>query len=503
MTGLALLLEQLPALQVVLPLLAAPVCVLLRRPNLVWALSCLTSLGCLGIALTLARQIYPHGVISYAMGGWAPPFGIEYRLDELSVFMLVVVSLAASLVLIGARQSIQREIPADRIHLLYAAVLLMLTGSLGIISTGDAFNLFVFLEIASLSTYALVAMGRQRRALVAAFQYLVLGTIGGTFILIGVGLLYMMTGTLNMQDMAERLPPVLHTTTALAALAFLVIGAALKLALLPLHIWLPNAYTFAPSMISALLAAISTKVAAYVLIRFVYGIYDLRWSGLNLPLNDVLALLAVAAMLFASYVAVRQQEVKRLLAWSSLAQIGYIVLGLSLATSAGLAASTLHILNHAVIKAGLFVAVAAVLFRQGGSTLQLADLAGLSRGMPWTTAAIIAGGLGLIGVPLTAGFVSKWALLQALIESGTWLYVAALLASSLLAVIYVWRIIEACTASTGDRDIQRREAPLGLQLSIWALVAMNLYLGINSSPGMRLATEASGRLLAPTAGVPL
>lgn len=500
MSDTSALISQLPALQVVLPLLAAPVCILIGRPVLAWALATLLSICSLGIALKLMFQVWQGGVISYTMGGWPPPFGIEYRLDELSVFVLALVSLAAVFTTIGGRRSIENEIPKDRIHLFYGTFLLALTGLLGIVSTGDAFNLFVFLEIASLSTYALVAMGRDRRALLAAFQYLILGTIGGTFILIGVGLLYMMTGTLNMQDIATRLPGVINTTTSLAALAFLVIGAGLKLALLPLHMWLPNAYTYAPSMMSAFLAATSTKVAAYVLIRFVYGVYNIRWSIIDFPLNDVLGLLAVSAMLFASYVAVRQQEIKRLLAWSSLAQIGYIVLGMSLATAAGLSAGILHILNHALIKSGLFMAVAAVLFQQGGNTLLLKDLAGLSRRMPWTTAAIVAGGLGLIGVPMTAGFVSKWALLQALIESDAWIYVAALLVSSLLAVVYVWRIVEATIREPAEASPGTAEVPLSMQLSIWALVAASLFLGLNSYPSMSLATRAAERLLGMVTG---
>ena len=188
----------LPALQVVIPLIAAPVCLLLRHSGLVWGFALLVSWSTLGIAAALLDQVLASGTISYAMGNWAAPWGIEYRVDTLSAFVAGI----GAVVMPFARTSVRREIPADRISLFYTAYLLCLAGLLGITITGDAFNLFVFLEISSLSSYILISLGKDRRALTAAYRYLVMGTIGATFILIGVGLLYMMTGTLNMADLA-------------------------------------------------------------------------------------------------------------------------------------------------------------------------------------------------------------------------------------------------------------------------------------------------------------
>src|SRR3970282_338557 len=187
------------------------------------------------------------GAVSYHLGSCPPPWGIEYRVDALSAFVLVLVSGIGVVTALYAWRSIAAELPRDQLYLFYALYCLCLSGLLGMTATGDAFNLFVFMEIASLSSYVLIALGRDRRALLAAYQYLILGTIGATFYVIGVGLLYLMTGTLNIADMAERLAPVDHARPVLAGLAFVTVGVSLKLALFPLHFWLPNAYAHAPS----------------------------------------------------------------------------------------------------------------------------------------------------------------------------------------------------------------------------------------------------------------
>ena len=490
----SVLLPNLPALQVVLPLLAAPLIVLLRRPTSAWLLATITSWGCFAIAVLLTQQVLLSGPLSYAMGGWAAPVGIEYRLDELTALLLLIISGSASIVIPWSRHSVQAEIPADRIHLFYSLLMLCLTGMLGIVSTGDAFNVFVFLEISSLSGYALVAMGTERRALMAAFQYLIMGTIGGTFILIAVGLMYMMTGTLNMADMAERLPAVSNTRPIQAALAFLVIGASLKLALVPLHLWLPNAYASAPSVVSALLAGTSTKVAAYVLIRFLYTIFGGQWSLGSFELDTVLMFLAATAMLAASAAAIMQTDVKRLLAWSSIAQIGYIVLGIALLTTEGLAAGILHLLNHAVIKTCLFLAVGAVALRCGG--VSLTHMAGLGRRMPFTMAALVVAGLGLIGVPMTAGFVSKWALLNALMQAEYWYLAVVMLVSSLLAVAYVWRMVEIIyfkPATEATKDVS--EAPASMVILTWLLAGLTIVFGLQGTALLGYCSTAAARLM--------
>ncbi len=489
-----MIVPHLPALQVVLPLIAAPICVLLGNARLAWGLAVAVSWAALAISIALLVQTLEGGDISYLLGSWPAPWGIEYRIDVLNSLVLLLVSGTAAVVLPFARRSAAIEIAPHQQHYFYCMMLLCLAGLLGIAITGDAFNVFVFLEISSLSTYALVAMGRNRKALTAAFQYLVMGTIGATFYLIGVGLLYMMTGTLNMADLSVRLEPLHQTRPVLAAYAFIVVGMALKLALFPLHLWLPNAYTYAPSVVSAFLAATATKVAIYVLLRFTFTIFGADFAFGVQPMSLMLFVPALLAIFAGSLVAIFQENTKRLLAYSSVAQIGYIVLAIALATAAGLEAGLVHLFNHALMKGALFLALGCVFYRIG--SVALADMAGLAKEMPFTMAAFVMAGLSLIGVPLTAGFISKWLLLQAVLDLGLWWLALLILLSSLLAIIYIWRVIEvAYFQPAPQRRVAAREAPLSLLLPTWTLALANLYFGIETSLPISLARRAAATLV--------
>ena len=486
---------QLPVLQVVLPLLAAPAALLLHKPRLAWGLALLVSWCVLGIAALLMGRVVDEGVITYALGGWAAPIGIEYRVDAVNALVLLIVSAISAVVLPFAGRSVEQEIDRGRITLFYTAWLLCLAGLLGITITGDAFNVFVFLEISSLASYILISLGRDRRALTASYQYLVMGTIGATFILIGVGLLYVMTGTLNMADLAERLPAVMGTRTVRAAFAFLTVGIGLKLALFPLHLWLPNAYAFAPSAVTGFLAATATKVAVYVLLRFTFSIFGPAFAFDSMPLGEILLMLALAAVLSASVVAIFQEDLKRMLAYSSVAQIGYMILGISFASVTGLTAATLHLFNHALMKGALFLALGCVFYRLG--SVQLADVRGLGRRMPLTMAAFVVGGLSLIGVPLTVGFISKWYLVAAALERGWWPVAAVVLIGSLLAVVYIWRVVEAAYFQEPEGPLadEITEAPLSMLVPTWILILANVYFGVSTALSVGTARRAAEFLL--------
>jgi len=485
--------EHLPILQVLVPLMAAPLCLLLRRPQLAWLFALLASALAFVISILLLSQVMSTGVISYELGGWKAPWGIEYRIDKLNAFLLLIISGISAVVLVAAQTSIEKEIPKDKHNIFYVLYLLSLTGMLGIVATGDAFNVFVFLEVASLSAYALIALGKDRRALWASYQYLIMGTIGATFILIGIGLMYQMTGTLNMQDLSQRLPEVAQTRTVLAAFAFIIVGVCLKLALFPLHLWLPNAYAYAPSIVTAFFAATATKVAIYLLIRFTYSIFGFSFSFTTLPLQELFLVLGLLGVFVASSAAIYQKNVKHVFAYSSIAQVGYIIVGFSTATITGLTSTLLHLFNHALMKSAIFLALGAVVYRLGN--VQLCSFHGLGRQMPLTMAAIVAGGLSLIGVPLTVGFVSKWYLLSALIENGWWPVAVLVLLGSVLAVIYVWRIVEvAYFKAPLANSIPVKEAPLGFLIPIWTLIIANIYFGIDSRLSVQVAQSAAQSL---------
>ena len=483
----------LPVLLVVVPLVAAPIAALLNRPRLSWAVAVAATLWVLYAALELLSQTMAAGAIHYELGGWPAPYGIEYVVDPVNAWVVVIVALIGALVAPYARVSVEREITEDRIPLFYAAFILCLTGLLGIAVTGDVFNVFVFLEISSLSAYALIALGSDRRALTASFQYLIMGSVGATFIVIGIGLMYVMTGTLNMADLADRLPEVSGTRTIPVAFTFLTVGITLKLALFPLHLWLPNAYTYAPSAVTAFIASTATKVGVYLLLRFFFTIFGVTFSFDVMQLDRILMPLALIAIVTMSLVAIYQENVKRLLAYSSVAQIGYMVLGISFASVLGLTAGILHLFNHALMKGALFMSMGCVMYRVG--SVRLERMNGLGRAMPWTMAAFVVGGLSLIGVPLTVGFISKWYLVQAALEQGMWPVAGVVLLGSLLALMYVWKVVEVAYFREADPELGISEAPLSLLVPTWVLVLGNLYFGINASDSVGIATRAAEVLL--------
>jgi len=479
-------------LLVVVPLIAAPVVAILPRGRLPWAVAFIVAASCAVLAGMQLWAVLYEGAISYELGGWAPPWGIEYRIDAVNAFVALIVATIAAITLPYALLSAEREIPEDKIPLFYSAMLLCLTGLLGITQTGDIFNVFVFLEISSLASYALISLGRQRQAFTAAYQYLIMGTIGATFYLIGVGLVYSQTGSLNMQDLATILPGVLHLNTVETGFAFIMVGIALKLALFPLHLWLPNAYTYAPSVVTVFLAATATKVAVYVMLRILFTVFP-HGFALTRPADELFIVAGIAGIITASVYAIYQENIKRLLAYSSVAQVGYMVLGIGFASATGLTATLVHLFNHALMKGALFMAVGAIVYRIGACRME--QIHGLGRSMPWTFGAIVIGGLSLIGVPGTAGFISKWYLVVAALEQQAWISVAVILSGSLLAVVYVGKLIEALYFKpVSDAGKAVSEAPILLLLPTWALVLANVYFGLDTDLTVGVAEKAAAVL---------
>jgi multicomponent Na+:H+ antiporter subunit D len=488
--------SQLPALQVVLPLVAAPLCVLFHNRTFAWLLMVFVSLASFGISCALFNQVLAEDTITYAMGGWVAPWGIEYYIDKLTTYMLLIVNGIAVLVSLGARESVENEISSDRIYLFYTAFLLNLTGLLGVIITGDAFNLFVFIEIASLSSYAIISLGKDKRCLYAAFRYLVYGTVGASFILISIGLLYAVTGTLNIADLSQQLANAENTTTITTAFVFFVIGIAIKAAIFPMHLWLPDAYTYSPSIVSTFLAGTTTKVFIYVLIRFIYSLYGYEFSFFHESFDNLLIIIACGAILYGSYRAIKQDSLKRLLAYSSIAQIGYMILGIALITELGLAASLIHIFNHAFIKVGLFLAVTAIIYSYGTDSIEC--LAGMAKTSPFTFVLFLISGLSIIGVPLTSGFISKWYLIKASLEAGYWALVVIIVFSSVLAIIYIGRVIETAyfkPETKNTASLNNKKMPHLLFLSLFIFSFINIYLGIETSLNVDMAFQIAHELI--------
>lgn len=428
----------LPALTVLVPLfiaLALPPFSLISQV-LVRLLAVAASLAALSSSAASLARVLAQGEWRYHFGGWAPPWGIEYVIDPLAASIAVLVAFFSLLAVVYARPFLLNRQPLGEAAF-YSLLLLLTSGLLGMVSTGDVFNLYVFLEISSLSAYALISSGGQRGTL-AAFRYLLVGSVAAMFYLLGIGYLYALTGTLNMADLSRLLPPLLGSRVVLLAVALVVVGLGIKMALFPLHGWLPDAYSYASAPAATFIAAVMAKVNAYALYRLLYFVFDA--TG---PVSSALSLVgwaAAAGILFGSVMAIAQRDFGRMLAYSSVAQMGYIALGLSLGNAMGLVGALLHILNHAVMKGCLFMVAGGVRWRAGWR--EVGQLAQLSRTMPLSMAALVVTALSMIGLPPTAGFFSKYYLVLGSIQAGAWPFAVVLVLSSLLTAVYFFRILE-------------------------------------------------------------
>ncbi|MFP4108946.1 MAG: complex I subunit 5 family protein, partial [Desulfonatronovibrio sp.] len=260
-----------------------------------------------------------HGPVSYHLSGWVPPIGIEYILDPLSAFVCTVITAIATIVLFYSRRVVRFETP-DKEMPFYALSMLLLMGLTGMVMTGDFFNLYVFIEISALAGYALVAIG-DKRAPVAAFRYLTLGTAGAAFYLLGVSFIFISTGTLNMADVAQVAPLVENSTPVMLGLSLIVLGTGLKMALFPMHMWMPDAYSYASSSATALIAPIGTKVSAYVLLRVMFDVFEPSYTAGDLPLAQIVGYLGAIGVIWGSVLAICQKELKTMLAYNSVAQV--------------------------------------------------------------------------------------------------------------------------------------------------------------------------------------
>jgi multicomponent Na+:H+ antiporter subunit D len=434
-----------PALIIMAPLLAAFFIFALSwiTPKLCFPLAALALTVSVMAAVGLLGNVLAHGPVAYRMGGWPPPMGISCYVDHLNALVLVVVCTVALVNLVASRRIARQDFP-DRIGPFFTLYVLFVTGLAGMVITGDAFNLYVLLEIASLTGYALIGMGRGDAAL-SALNYIFMGTVGASFYLLGIGYLYLATGSLNIIDIAALLPGSYDSTVVLTAFIFCMTGLFLKMAFFPLHGWLPNAYANAPSAAISLIAPLTTKVMIYVMIRMVLSLFTPAFALETLDVGNILVWLAAVAIVAGSLLALGQKRLKRMLAYIIVAEVGYMAGGLWLGNTAGITGAILHLVNDAAMTLCVFLGAGTLMFKLKPSVpgdLQLDDLAGSFTKMPYTMAAFITGALSIVGVPPLCGFFSKWYLLSGAVAAGHYGFMAALLFSSLVNGILFVRIIE-------------------------------------------------------------
>ena len=434
--------------------------------------------------ITFGAVLASDAPVHYQLGNWPPPIGIELVIDYLSGLVLVVVSGCALLTALYSYHTAAREM-GDRLHHYYTLFALLITGLLGMVATGDAFNLYVLLEISALSSYAMLATGRGY-AYYATFKYIIMGTIGACFYLLGVGYLYIKTGTLNMADLFRLLAaPEMHQSVSIrVGFLLILIGIWIKMAFFPLHGWLPNAYNRATTTTSCLVAPLMTKVSVYIMIRLMFSVFSADYVFRTLPWGHLVVWLASAAIIAGSFSALAQRDLKKMLTYIIVAEIGYMVGGAWLANQSGLTGAIYHIMSDALMTLCLFMAVGAIIHQTGESSFGAMD--NIFQKMPVTGAVFLVGAAAIVGIPPTCGFFTKWYLIKGAVQAGAWHFIAALLFSSLISAVVFFRLIEIAYFGKFDEPghvghhatVARAEAPVAMLVPMVLVAALLVVIGL-------------------------
>ena len=458
-----------PALLVAVPLglaFAIPLFALFRKDAVKYIPPAALAFN-LVVSLLLLPKVLENPLI-VSIGGWQPPFCINLVAGPVGILFSAMIALVGLLVSVYALDYI-KEGPTEKYHMLY---LLLLTGATGVVLTGDIFNLFVFFEILCISSYALVAYLRDKGGIESAVKYLIQGAVGSSLLLIGIGLLYGQFGTLNMADIAEKIDSA-SPMSLFVPMVLLITGLEVEAAIFPLNAWLPDAHSSAPSSISAILSGIAIEVGLYAVVRVIFTIFGAQGF---LPF---LALLGILTLLIGEMCAFSQNNIKRMLAYSSIGQIGLILFALAIATSYGVTGGLFQLVNHTLSKAVLFLAVGYMIYRTGSK--EISSLEGMGKKMPLTCLAFTIGAFSLVGLPPFIGFPSKFLVVRAaLATKETYFYV--LIGLALLGTViegaYFFRVVQVLYFKGEKSNPGRKEAPVTALIPMFTFVALILVVGI-------------------------
>lgn len=428
-------------------------------------------------------SIINHGEVRYAFSGWTAPLGIEWVADALASVIMVALSVLGLLALVFAGPTSPQDLGGRIVHY-YTLILLLISALTGIVFAGDLFNLFVFLEVGALSSYALVGVAGGR-ALFAAFRYLVLGTLGASLYLLGVSYFYAASGTLNMADMAERLPQLLTSKAVVGGLLFMFIGLGIKMAMVPFHAWLPDAYTYAPESVSPILAALVTKVALLGWVRIIYWVLGAKVIVYDIPVLLLVGVLGTLAAVIGAVLALAQRDIKMMFAYGGISHIGIILIGVSQGNQTGFVGGVFYLLNDAVMQAALFFLAGVAICQYGVRTVE--EMGKIGKQAPWFTGGLIVLALGMIGLPPTGGFFGKWYIILGALEANNYVAVAAVLLSTLLTLAYFVKLFEGIFRQTTiPSDMLPSDIPLSYKLSVGVSSAAVVILGLLSDPIVEL-----------------
>ena len=479
--------------EITLPLAGGLSCFLLPK-RFSWLLASIIMLIVLIISLLLFKTALEAEPIFYHLGGWSSSIGIEYKLDKLNSFFMLLVSSVSLFNLLAMRSLVNYELDDKKTSLFFGLFLLAITGLLGVCISNDIFNIYVLLEVNAIASYALVASARNKSAKKAAFEYLIFGTIGSTLILFGIGFIYALVGSLNLTEINSKMPYLLENNAAIAGIVLILLGVLMKAALFPLSNWLVNIYQGAPSFVAAMLASVSNKVGIYLLLRFFFDVFKLFKYSFEY-LEIVFLLVAMLAIFICAILALRQTNIKRFLAYSSLSQIGFIILAIALASEPAISGALIYCFTHALEKTALFLAVGYIIAYYTSSE-EIEGFSGLARAHPWICIIIIINLLSTVGIPMTAGFVGKWQIFKAALASDIW-YILILAVAVLFTLSYAFKFVELLIVRKPKEELVLNSLFEG-KLCLWVLTAitgLNLYIGVNHQYLLNMAHQISQVML--------
>ncbi len=475
-----MLYDNLVPVIIALPLLSAIISVCIRNYTLSLVLTIATIVAT--FSLVLFMFLYNgFNDITYHFGDFAPPFGIEYKINSLSFFYLIMIMIIAVVTITWSKNIVIKEIGKDKGYLFNSLFLLCLTGFLGIVVTNDLFNLFVFLEISSLSTYILISMGNKKASILSAFNALIVGTVSASFYIFGVGILYMLFGTLNADDMVNYIYDTPVSPILIIGIVFIVVGACMKMALTPVFSWLPQVYQNSPVAFTPFLAGISINIGIYIFIKVLLTVIG---RGINIDLSvtfQLLMILGLCSAICGGIIAIKQDNLGLLLGFSSVAQIGFIMIGFSFFNLHGFSAALLSIFAHAIVKCGLFLCAGNIAYIFG--TNNLSNLRGVGKDIPFTFFAIIFFAFSLAGLPGSMLFYGKLYLIIAAINYKNVFVFVLMLSSTILSFAYSWKIISKLwlgfdKIEDNSNKMVRKKIPLHMNIAVGSLICVSLILTI-------------------------
>ena len=466
--------QHFPVLIVLLPLSAAllsPFFSYLHRQAGKW-IAILSLVGAFLCSVGLLLQVVANGgeAIHYWMGDWMPPLGIEFVVDPINGVIVTMITFVALCSAIYSTPFLKKN---NWLYMggYYTLMALLCVGLSGMTLTGDAFNLYVYLEIASLSGYGLIALGGNKGTL-AAFRYLLIGTIAASLYLLALGFMYSMTGSLNIADLSVLLQDKMDSPLIIMSIALLIAAFGIKAALFPFHGWQPDAYTYSHPGAAPLISGVMSKVPAYAMLRFFFYLFGAQHLFVQHGLT-VVGILGALGIILGSVMAIAQDDFRRMLAYSSVAQIGYIGVGLAIGSFYGLIGAVLHIINHAFMKGSLFMVIGGVRYRFG--EVSISKLGQIGKKMPFTVFTLVVAALAMIGIPPTGGFFSKWYIMLGAMQTEQYIYVAVLVISSLLNAIYFFRVLENVFINP-DPGLKELNPPTGkLELPLQMLIPIVVF----------------------------